>query len=54
VLSSAAVGGERLRIVAGVADARGWSTSSTGEVVWIELRLMARRRHRSERTMMPP
>ena len=39
--SSAAVGGRGLRILAAVADAWGWSMTSTGKLVWTEQRLVA-------------
>jgi anti-sigma regulatory factor (Ser/Thr protein kinase) len=51
---SAATGGQGMRIVAGIAHACGWSTTSNGKVVWTELRLVARPLQQLERTTMPP
>ena len=46
-------GGQGLRIIAAVADSCGWSTTSTGKVVWAELGVVASPRQRSEPTVTP-
>jgi anti-sigma regulatory factor (Ser/Thr protein kinase) len=51
---SAAAGGQGLRIVTAVAHDCGWSATSTGKVVWTELRPVARPLQHSECPIMPP
>jgi hypothetical protein len=45
--------GQVLRIIAAVADACGWSTTSTSKVVWAELRFVTSPHQRSEPTVTP-
>jgi hypothetical protein len=50
---SAASGGHGLRIIAAVAHACGWSTTSTGKVVCAELRIVTSPLQPSERMVTP-